>query len=167
MEKFEIKEAKDTGKGAFALHDIKLGEKITEFSGEIVDRKTIHERIKNGEERLDDPLQIDEDAFMDIDNNAYFFNHSCDPNAGIRGKADLVSIRDIKAGEEITFDYSATVGTNVDNWQMECICGAPNCRKIIANVLTIPNDQLEKYRKANGLQDYILKQLDKEHRGKI
>ncbi len=161
MNKFEIRETKGKGKGAFAVCDIKAGEKITEFTGDVVDRKTIHERILNGEERIDDPLQIGDDEFMDIDNEAYFFNHSCEPNAGIRGIADLVAIKDIKTGDEITFDYSTTVGTNINNWQMQCLCGTPNCRKIIANVSSIPSVQIEKYRKANGLQDYILKQLDR------
>jgi len=157
--KYEIKESAAKGKGAFAVCDIKAGEKITEFTGEIIDRKAIHERILKCEERIDDPLQIDDDKFMDIDNDAYFFNHSCNPNAGISGIADLIAIKDIKKGEEITFDYSATVGTNIDNWKMDCLCGAPNCRKVIANVSTIPNEQIEKYRKANGLQDFILRQI--------
>jgi len=161
-EKFEIKETQGLGKSAFATCDIKAGEKITEFTGEVLDRKIIHERIINGQERLDDPLQISDNEFMDIDNDAYFFNHSCEPNAGINGTVSMVAIKNIKAGEEITFDYSATVGINVDNWQMKCFCKSPNCRKVIGNILTIPYTQLKKYRKANGLQDYILKQLNKK-----
>lgn len=166
-EKFEIREAEGRGKGAFATCDIKTGEKITEFTGEVLDRKIIHERIKNGEERLDDPLQVGDDEFMDIDNEAYFFNHSCEPNAGISGIADMVAIKNIKEGEEIIFDYSATVGININNWQMNCLCDAPNCRKVIGNVLTIPDSQLKKYRSANGLQDYILKQLDEQESSTI
>ena len=159
--KYEISESKIGGRGGFATQDIKTGEEIAKFTGKIMNHKEIHNLIIKGEERCDDPLQIDDDEFMDIDNNAYFFNHSCNPNAGISHKADLIAIKDIKKGEEITFDYSATVGKNIDykTWHMDCACGALNCRKVLANVSTIPNNQLEKYYQAGGLQDYIIRQL--------
>ncbi len=55
-------------------------------------------------------------------------NHSCDPNSrlDINSKEPcLVSLRDIKVGEEVTCDYSITevMGTKV-----KCNCGKNNCR---------------------------------------
>jgi len=41
-----------------------------------------------------------------------FFNHSCDPNAGLQidgQKVWLVAIKNITQGEEITWDYSTTM----------------------------------------------------------
>lgn len=155
--KLIIKKSK-FGKGGFAGEDIKAGEKIVTFQGELVDRKEIHKRIVAGEERLDDPLQIDDNEFLDLDDEAYFINHSCDPNTVLSGKADLIAMRNIKIGEEFSFDYSATVGKNID-WEMECRCGSANCRKKIGNISTVPEDQIKKYYEVGGLQDFIRRQL--------
>jgi SET domain-containing protein len=156
---YEIKDAGKFGKGAFALRDIKKGESLANFSGEELKRQEIHNRIIAGQENADDPLQIDDDLFLDIDNDAYFFNHNCEPNAGIRGRCELIAIKDIKKGEEITFDYATTVGVNIENWIMECACGATNCRKVIGNILTVPKDKIDEYYKAGALQNYIRRQL--------
>lgn len=53
-----------------------------------------------------------------------YLNHSCEPNAFIRG-VELVAREDIPAGVEITFDYNTT------EWDMShpftCLCGSPSC----------------------------------------
>jgi len=50
-----------------------------------------------------------------------FLNHSCAPNCRVAGRV-LVALRDLVAGEELTFDYNAT------EWSMAepfaCACGA-------------------------------------------
>jgi SET domain-containing protein len=68
-------------------------------------------------------------------------NHSCDPNSKIVIYGSglfqplvsclicLVAIRDIAAGEEITYDYEATMYD--DPWTMKCNCGLPCCRGVI------------------------------------
>ena len=33
-------------------------------------------------------------------------NHSCEPNLGLQGQVVYVSLRDIEADEELTFDYA-------------------------------------------------------------
>ena len=55
-------------------------------------------------------------------------NHSCEPNGGLRGEAVLVAMRDIKEGEEITFDYATT---ECIDGEWECLCGTPACRGTI------------------------------------
>lgn len=156
---------KDTGKyglGVFADEDIKKGETIKIFTGEIIDFAETEKRIKEGNENRTDTLQVGLELDMDLDEESRSFNHSCDPNAGFRGLCELIAIKNIEKGEEITFDYSATVGPNVPAslWEMPCDCGSTNCRKVIGNVLTIPKEQLNKYREANALQDYIIKELN-------
>jgi len=86
-------------------------------------------------------------------------NHSCDPNSAVKGDNKLIAIRDIEKGEEITYDYSATVGTNITSWTMKCKCGSVNCRGTLGNVTTVPKEQLEKYLAAGGVQKFIRKQL--------
>ena len=64
-----------------------------------------------------------------------FFNHSCEPNAGIKGQIFLTAMRDIKAGEEVTFDYAMTLARtkHAKPYRMNCLCGKALCRKIITD----------------------------------
>ena len=57
-------------------------------------------------------------------------NHSCAPNAGFStGEPALFALRDIAEGEQIGWDYSTSIAEA--GWTLECLCGAPSCRKII------------------------------------
>ena len=77
-------------------------------------------------------LQIDEDAFLvsTTEGPADWVNHSCEPNAGLRGQVTLVAMRTIERGEEVCFDYSMADGCDYD--QFTCHCGAPSCRGLIS-----------------------------------
>ncbi len=55
-------------------------------------------------------------------------NHSCDPNVGIQGQIVFVALRDIASDEELTIDYAMT---DDEDYEMECNCGAPGCRRTI------------------------------------
>lgn len=54
-----------------------------------------------------------------------FLNHSCRPNAVLRGRV-LVALRAIAAGEDVTFDYEANEYAMAEPFL--CNCGAPACR---------------------------------------
>ncbi len=56
-------------------------------------------------------------------------NHSCSPNT-IHHGLNLIALTDIKAGEELTLDYSGLLDETIEPFA--CTCGAPNCRKMIA-----------------------------------
>lgn len=62
--------------------------------------------------------------------NAVFFNHSCDPNSGFKGQMFLVAMRNIKKGEQVTFDYAMVLSKakNVSFYKIKCFCGSKNCR---------------------------------------
>ena len=62
-------------------------------------------------------------------------NHSCDPNV-FEYKRKVIAMRNIKNGEEITFDYSIC---SIDDWRMKCHCGSQNCRKTVrGNFFKLP-----------------------------
>jgi len=66
---------------------------------------------------------------IDGDGVAAFINHSCDPNCEVDemdGRVVITAIRDIQAGEELTYDYNLYDGELDD--LAPCSCGAPNCR---------------------------------------
>ncbi|WP_397209387.1 SET domain-containing protein-lysine N-methyltransferase [Nocardioides sp.] len=88
-------------------------------------------------------------------------NHSCDPNLGIRGDGDLVALRPIAAGDELTYDYSLTVPRNVftRTWHLACACGADRCRRDVGNVDTVPIDVLQRYLAAGAVPDLTARRV--------
>ena len=68
-----------------------------------------------------------------------FSNHSCDPNIGVQG---FVRIKGHSCREELTHDWATT---DDDAYEMECECGAPNCRKVITGQDWRRRDLQEKY----------------------
>jgi SET domain-containing protein len=66
---------------------------------------------------------------IDGHGTAMFINHSCDPNCETTendGRVWIVAIRDIKAGEELTYDYMLYDGAEDD--PAPCYCGSKGCR---------------------------------------
>ena len=156
----EVRESKVGGDGVFATQDIPKGTFIHTLVG-VARTERDFDLLPEGEEAYNDPLQIYEGAtemdrvYIDLDEFSRSFNHSCDPNGGIRNVSDLYAIKDIKAGDEITYDYSTVVGRLETIFSMECACGTERCRKIIGNIDTIPQAQLEEYKTLNALPAYI------------
>ncbi len=66
-------------------------------------------------------------------------NHSCEPNAAVRidgTRAELFGVRNIRAREEILFDYSTIL--DKDDFTMVCLCRTPSCRKTIGDGKYLP-----------------------------
>jgi SET domain-containing protein len=138
----ELRGSSIHGLGAFARKAIPKGTRIIEYTGE---------KISNAEadRRYDDEKMPDHHTFLFIintkqcvdaaynGNEARFINHSCDANAEtfvIRGRIWIEALRDIKAGEEITYDYMYEDDpkyTEKDYRFYGCACGAKNCRGTI------------------------------------
>jgi hypothetical protein len=62
-------------------------------------------------------------AVTTLDN---FINHACAPNLGYDARGDVVTLRDLGPGEELTIDYGGFV-VNYDEG-FTCRCGAARCR---------------------------------------
>jgi hypothetical protein len=128
--KTEVRESKIHGRGLFATADIAKDEIVAAKGGHIVDRKTLRETITPRLGPVE--IQIDDDLFIapvteeQRESSMLYSNHSCDANLGVRGEIIFVTMRSIRAGEELTHDWAMT---DDDNYCLECNCGAPNCRK--------------------------------------
>jgi hypothetical protein len=97
-----VRETSNRGSGIFAARNILKDEIITEFKGPRVKIEHVDGIPK---EVWDHLLNVGVDEYIIVRDPAARTNHSCDPNAGIKGDVSLVAMRDIKKDEEITFDY--------------------------------------------------------------
>lgn len=149
--------SKISGLGTFATIDIPAGQTIRTLSGKEIHCDDIESR-PTIDVRPDDELQIGIHVSLILDRSSYYINHSCQPTAGIKKTSELFALTDIKEGEEITFDYSTTVGTK-DSWRMQCKYETQNCRGTIGNVLSIPVPERMKYLMSGALPDFILDEL--------
>ena len=104
--KAEARPAGDKGWGSFAIEPIEAGETVAAFGGWVTDRATLDAMSAD---RVARSIQIDDDLYLVADETPEpgdMLNHSCEPNAGLRGSSLLVAMRGIGIGEEITFDYA-------------------------------------------------------------
>lgn len=123
--------------GLFAAKRIPKDEYVIQYLGEIIKKKESTRRanaqhdLSQSEDvgsvyifELDDKTDIDGNFNWNI---ARLANHSCDPNCeaqNVEGEIWLVALRNIKKGEEITFDY----GYALEHWEDHpCRCGSDAC----------------------------------------
>ncbi|XP_076345841.1 histone-lysine N-methyltransferase NSD2-like isoform X2 [Tachypleus tridentatus] len=131
----------DRGWGLQALRDIKKGEFVIEYVGELIDEEECQKRLKQMHEENDTNfyfLTIDKDRIIDAGpkgNLSRFMNHSCQPNCEtqkwtVNGdtRVGLFATCDIPAGSELTFNYNLECRGNE---KTKCVCGAPNCSGFI------------------------------------
>jgi uncharacterized protein len=134
------------GSGLFAIEPIREGEIVCVKGGYIFNRQKLQEVSRSlGPAEI----QIADDMFIgpldeeEREGSMIFSNHSCDPNIGVQGQIVFVAMRDIDAGEELTHDWATT---DDDTYEMECNCGADNCRKVITGQDWRRRDLQQKYR---------------------
>lgn len=114
------------GYAVFAAEPIAKGELLVMWSGTLVDATKL-ETLPDSFRRHS--LQVEDDLYLvslTESEPADYVNHSCSPNAGLSGQISLVSMRDIREGEEITYDYAMSDGSDYD--EFPCSCGAAECR---------------------------------------
>jgi len=58
-----------------------------------------------------------------------YVNHSCNGNCWYQNGELLIAMKDIKAGDEIAYDYALTECN--PEWSLKCLCGHGNCRGTI------------------------------------
>jgi uncharacterized protein len=133
--KIIAKDGSQFGRGIFAIDHIRENEVICTMQGPLITRE---EHInKYGSLMFTDPLQIGLELYIDLIEPYRSFNHACEPNAGICEDGVIFALTNIKAGEEIFFDYSTTCD---DEWTMVCGCSSQKCRKRISKFVDLPSD---------------------------
>ncbi|MEK6910985.1 MAG: SET domain-containing protein-lysine N-methyltransferase [Nanoarchaeota archaeon] len=151
--KIEVRETKNIGKGILAVQDIPKGEVLFDWTG-----GNIYEADKCTDlpkDVADHAIQFEEHKWIDTDGIGRYFNHSCEPNCGIKGKFQVVAMKDIKKGEWCTWDYDMTEDSN---WRMECKCGSKSCRKLIGAYNDLPKKIKSKY--IGFISDWLVKKYN-------
>jgi uncharacterized protein len=115
------------GTGGFAARDLAAGTRLIEYVGRKVDKA---ESLRQCE--LENPYIFSLNEEYDLDGNvdwnpARLLNHSCAPNCEAQEDGEriwIVALRNIRAGEELTFNYNYDLADYRDH---PCRCGAPAC----------------------------------------
>ena len=129
--------------GCFTLDPIRKGRRVLEYTGERITKAEGDARYEGR------PFTYlfgvgDGDVIIDGHGMAMFVNHSCDPNCEIEEEDDRVyieTLRDVAAGEELTYDYWLYDGDEGD--EALCACGSKRCRGSMYSP-----DELRKRRRA-------------------
>lgn len=155
--KVYIAKTKYAGKGIFALKPIKKGDVIFIVKGKVV-------KSKFGPQENKHPNMIgysNKKWIMPFKSNPlYYLNHSCSPNAGIKGKVTFIAMKPIKKDEEITLDYS--IAEEDPSWRMKCKCRDKSCRKTIRSIQFLDKKLFKKY--YSYIPDYLRNAYLKYHK---
>jgi hypothetical protein len=125
-----VRESPIEGRGIFAGRLIPKGTtvwKLTEAPGTFVTHAELR-RLPPDRRHLAYRYR---DRYLLSSDGSEYMNHSCDPNTCWIDDETMVASRDIRPGDEVTFDYATS---DVHVWwraKWVCHCGAPGCRKII------------------------------------
>lgn len=133
-----VKKSKIHGTGIYAKKNIPEGTRVIEYVGERVTKKESDRRAQtplenNAEnEEMGAVYLFEINKRYDLDgyvpyNTARYINHSCEPNCEsdiIKGRVYIIAIRDIKKGEEISYNYNYSWEDYEDH---PCYCGTKDC----------------------------------------
>ncbi len=131
MKLYKIKKSNIDKRGLYAAEDINDGKRIIEYIGKVITQKEAEENPKfdNGKDIYLFDLNSKYCLYGDFNwNKARLINHSCKPNCEVLGKGKKLwihAIRNIKKGEELTYDYGFSY--DKDYKQFPCKCGDKNC----------------------------------------
>ena len=131
MNLYKIKKSNIDNKGLYAVKNIKAGTKIIYYKGKIITKKETEKNPKYDNDKAIYLFNLNNRYDLDGDfdyNTARLINHSCNPNCEVDGKALklwIFALRDIRKGEELSYDYG--FGYDKDYKQFVCKCGAKNC----------------------------------------
>ncbi|MGE4241620.1 SET domain-containing protein [Ramlibacter sp.] len=137
--RIQVRKSGVHGKGVFAIAPIAEGEKIIEYTGELISWKEAQRRHPHDE---NDPnhtfyFSLDNGKVLDAlygGNASRWINHACDPNCEAdeeEGRVWIKALRNIRPGEELNYDYGLIIDepyTKKLKAEYPCWCGAKTCR---------------------------------------
>jgi hypothetical protein len=145
-----IRPSRIHGLGAFAARDLSSGARVLEYLGQRISKA---ESLRRCAQRNPFIFALNEEFDLDgnvVWNPARYLNHSCRPSCDaelIDGRVWIVAGHDVRAGEELTFNY----GYDLEDYRDHpCHCGAPDCVGYIVAEEFFP--MLRRQQPGSGLQ---------------
>ncbi len=144
--KIEARQSPIHGNGVFAIAPIAKGERVIEYKG----KRRTHDDVDTDADNSGDVesghtflFTLDDNYVIDANykgNDARWINHGCEPNCEAvldenedkprKSRVFIEAMRDIEAGEELTYDYGITLDephTKRLKQIWACLCGAKKC----------------------------------------
>lgn len=126
------------GMGLFAARDLAADERLIEYKGIRYGAGELPDMTAEGVTKF---LGLSDGSGIDGKGWAALANHSCTPNcemreddSGRRPRAWLYTLRKVKQGEELVWDYHLAVESETDAFaDWACACGTRNCRGTMAD----------------------------------
>jgi len=132
----EVRASRIHGRGVYATRAIRKSKRIIEYTGARVswesipddsdDPRTFFFGLHNGKDVIDPAIG---------GNEACWINHSCAPNCqAIEDESERIfiyALRNIRAGEELTYDYSLEIDeprSKESEIEALCCCQSRHCR---------------------------------------
>ena len=131
MKLYKVKKSNIDKRGLWAAKNIKKGTKIIYYRGKIITKKETERNPKYDNEKAIYLFNLNSRYDLDGDfkyNTARLINHSCDPNCEVAGKGLklwIFALREIKKGEELSYDYGFGYDENYKDYT--CKCKSKNC----------------------------------------
>ena len=131
MKLYKIKKSKIDKNGLYANRNIKSGTRIIEYKGKIISVKQSENDPKFDNNKAIYLFNLNKRYDLDGAYNfniARLINHSCNPNCEVFGKGLKVwvyAMKNIKKGEELSYDYGFSFDENFR--QFPCNCRSKNC----------------------------------------
>jgi SET domain-containing protein len=132
----KVRRSRVHGRGVFATRPIRKGRRIIEYTGRRVRWKDVPADVKEAHTFLfgiNDGVDVIDPKIGG--NEARWINHSCHPNCEAveeeEGRVFIYALRNIKVGEELSYDYQLEVDepiTRAVKAENACHCGSKNCR---------------------------------------
>jgi len=137
--RFAVRRSAIHGRGVFALTLIPKRTRLIEYTGERISHEEADARYSKAHENSPHTMLFTVNDKIVIDatrrgSSARWINHSCSPNCEIADENDRIFIetrRDIRPGEELTYDYNLQLGephTTAAKRAHRCFCGSRRCR---------------------------------------
>ena len=126
MKLFKIKKSNIDKNGLYANCNIKKGTKIVEYKGKVISVKQSETNPKYDNGKAIYLFNINKRYDLDGDfkfNSARLINHSCDPNCEVFGTGQKIwvfAMKDIKQGEELSYDYGFNFDKDYKNYPCKC-----------------------------------------------
>ena len=131
MKLYKIKKSNIDNRGLYAATNIKAGTIVIHYKGKLITKKETEKNPKYDNDKAIYLFNLNSRYDLDGDfanNTARLINHSCSPNCEVDGKGLklwIYALKDIKKGEELSYDYGFGYDENYKDFV--CKCRAKNC----------------------------------------